>query len=99
MVIHYASKGRHMYMKRNFFIILLMILVALNVVSCGLSLKSAPTPSPTAHPGKAIISGRCTGCHELNRITSAAFDRQGWQLTVDRMVLAGAQLSEEQEEL
>jgi len=86
-------------MKRNFFIILLMILVALNIVSCSLSLKSAPTPSPTAHPGKSILSSRCTGCHELNRITNAAFDRQGWQLIVDRMVFTGAQLSEEQREL
>jgi len=40
----------------------------------------------------------CThGCESVSR--NAAFDRQGWQLIVDRMVLTGAQLSEEQREL
>jgi len=85
-----------MRQKGNYYVIfvLLTILGALVIVSCGTA--SAPEPTPTVHPGKALVSSRCIGCHELNRVTNAAFDQQGWQLTVDRMVLNGAQLSEEQ---
>jgi len=83
-------------MKRIISIILLMILVTLIIVSCGSPSTPEATATPTVHPGKAIVSSRCIGCHELNRIENASFDRQGWELTVDRMVLNGAQLSEEQ---
>lgn len=85
-----------MQQKRIYFVffILLTILGTLVIVGCGTA--STPEPTPTVHPGKALVSSRCIGCHELNRITNAAFDQEGWQLTVDRMVLSGAQLSEEQ---
>jgi len=83
-------------MKRIIFITILMVLVALIIGSCGSSSTPEPTATPTTHPGKAIVSSRCTTCHELNRIENAAYDQQGWELTVDRMVLNGAQLSDEQ---
>jgi len=78
------------------FLILLMILGTLMIVSCGAQSPPEAATTPTVHPGKALVSSRCIGCHQLNRVTNAAFDREGWQLTVDRMVLSGAQLSEEQ---
>ena len=76
-----------------------MILLTLIIVGCGPAATPEPTPTPTPvpeHPGKAIVASRCIGCHEMNRVTNAAYDEKGWQLTVDRMVLAGTQLSDEQ---
>lgn len=81
---------------RKIYFILLMVLVSAIIVSCGSSATPEPTATPTTHPGKAIVSSRCIGCHELNRIHNAAFDQEGWQLVVDRMVLNGAQLSSDQ---
>jgi hypothetical protein len=77
-------------------LILLLIVFVWVVAGCGTAAAPEPTPAPTAHPGKTVVSSRCIGCHEMNRVENAAFDRKGWQLTVDRMVLAGAQLNEDQ---
>ena len=87
-----------MQQKGNYYVffVLLIILGTLIIANCGTAATPEAAPTATIHPGKAIVSSRCIGCHELNRITNAAFDQQGWQLTVDRMVLSGAQLSEEQ---
>jgi mono/diheme cytochrome c family protein len=78
----------------------LLILVALSVVlisvSCGPAPTPEPTPTPQEMPGKALVASRCIGCHELNRVKNASYDKEGWQKTVDRMVLSGAQLSDEQ---
>ena len=57
------------------------------------------TPTPEVHQGKSIVETRCIGCHDINRVTNAKFDETGWKLTVDRMVISGAQLSEEQKTL
>ena len=85
-------------MKKNIFIILLAILVALMLVmvNCGPPPTPEPTPAPTEHPGKAIVGSRCIGCHSLNQFENTTFNERGWRLVVDRMVLLGAQLTEEQ---
>lgn len=83
-------------MKKYFFIIFLLILAAMIIASCGSSAEPEAAATPTTHPGKALVSSRCTICHELNRVENASYDREGWQLTVKRMVDFGAQLSEEQ---
>jgi mono/diheme cytochrome c family protein len=83
-------------MKLKIEITLLISLVILLIASCGPPPTPEPTPTPTVHPGKAVVASRCIGCHELSRVSNAAYDQEGWQLTVDRMVLSGAQLSDEQ---
>lgn len=83
-------------MKLKLFAVLWVAVVVLMLAGCGAPAAPAPTPTPTVHPGQALVSSRCIGCHELNRISNAAYDQEGWQLTVDRMVLSGAQLSPEQ---
>ena len=83
-------------MKLKIAVALLISLVILLIASCGPPPTPEPTPTPTVHPGKAVVASRCIGCHELNRVTNASYDKEGWQLTVDRMVLVGAQLSDEQ---
>jgi len=86
-------------MLRKSILILFVTMVVLIIVACGSPSSPEPTPTPTEHPGKAVVSSRCIGCHELNRVTNAAYDEKGWQLTVDRMVLNGAQLTDEQVEM
>jgi mono/diheme cytochrome c family protein len=83
-------------MKMKIVVSVLLFLVAMAVVGCGPEPTPEPPPTPTVHPGKAVVSSRCIGCHELNRVENAAYDKEGWQLTVDRMVLSGAQLTDEQ---
>ena len=85
-------------MKMRKLIVIVMVLLILTIVGCGPAETPEPTavPTPTVHPGKAVVSSRCIGCHEMNRVTNAAFDQEGWQLIVDRMVLTGAQLSDDQ---
>lgn len=77
-------------------VFIIFFLVILIIVGCGPPPTPEPTPTPTPHPGKAVLSSRCISCHQLNRVENAAFDEEGWQLVVDRMVLNGAQLSDEQ---
>ena len=78
------------------FLLLGVILVGLALASCGPPPTPAPTPTPTAHPGAALVTSRCSSCHSISRVTTAAYDQEGWQFTVDRMVISGAQLSAEQ---
>ena len=83
-----------------YFLILLIVILIAIAVSCSPAPPPEPTatPVPTVHPGKAVVSGKCIACHDLGRVTNYKNDREGWTLTVDRMVLQGAKLSEEQRE-
>lgn len=84
-------------MKVKLVLVLLgVILVVLVLASCGPPPTPAPTPTPTVHPGQALVNSRCITCHDIKRVSTAAYDQDGWQFTVDRMVVSGAQLSPEQ---
>ena len=88
-------------MKRQYWLIVLMILMVALLAACG----SEPTPEltttpvPTVHPGKSIVASRCIACHTLDQFANTTFNERGWRLVVDRMVLLGAQLTDEQVEL
>ena len=86
-------------MKTRTLVIIMVGLIILTTVSCGPAPTPEPTPTPEVHKGKAIVASRCIGCHEINRVENARFNQEGWQMTVDRMVLSGAQLTDEQTEL
>jgi len=86
-------------MKVQIGLLLLVGILILTAVSCGPAATPEPTPTPEVHKGKAIVATRCVGCHEIGRVNNAKYDRDGWQKTVDRMVLSGAQLTDEQKEL
>jgi mono/diheme cytochrome c family protein len=85
-------------MKGSIILILLLGLITLVIVGCSTATPE-PTPVPTVHPGQSIVNNRCTGCHDLNRVTGYKADEKMWALTVDRMVLLGAALSEPQRDL
>ena len=86
-------------MKIRSLILILICMSILAAVGCGPAATPEPTPTPEVHKGKAIVAVRCIGCHEIGRVNNAKYDREGWQMTVDRMVLTGAQLTDEQKEL
>lgn len=51
---------------------------------------SAPAPTTSE---QALVQERCTGCHSLDRVTSARKTRAEWAETVARMVSKGARLN------
>ncbi len=82
-------------MKRTIIVIVLLsILISVLAVSCGSAAPAEPTPDLSV--GKALVESRCTTCHGINNITIAKYSREVWTTTVDRMVLAGAVLNDQQ---
>ena len=49
--------------------------------------------------GKQLVAFTCSQCHALREILLLRDGRQGWEKTVDRMVLYGAQLSPSEAEV
>jgi cytochrome c5 len=54
------------------------------------------TPIGTELDGNALVSERCTVCHDASRIQSAKKSSEEWQSTVERMIGKGAVLNEEE---
>ncbi len=87
-------------MKGKIVFILVLLIFIMIIMGCSQATPPEPTvtPAPTAHPGKALVNSRCVGCHDISRVTNYRSDREGWELTVDRMILLGAELNDEQRE-
>ena len=87
-------------MNGKFILFFLMVVLIAIAVGCSQAPPPEPTatPVPTVHPGKAIVSSKCISCHDLDRVTNYKNDLDGWTMTVDRMILVGATLSDEQRE-
>lgn len=65
-------------------------------------LKEPEMPSPPPVSGidvENLLEERCTGCHTMNRITSAGETTEGWTVIVDRMIQKGAMLDEQERTL
>jgi mono/diheme cytochrome c family protein len=80
--------------KTTIVIVLLIVLISMLTVSCGSAAPAEPTPDLSV--GKALVESRCTTCHGINNITNAKYTREVWTTTVDRMVLSGAVLNDQQ---
>ena len=87
-------------MKGQFYLILLIGILIAVIAGCSPAPPPEPTATlvPTVHPGKSLLSSKCIACHDLSRVTNYKNDVDGWTLTVDRMVLLGATLSDAQRE-
>ena len=85
--------------KWSFASALILIVFILVAVGCGSSEPPVPTSTPTSqvHPGKALVSSRCGTCHGLAIVENARYDTSGWKAVVERMVVSGAQLNDDQE--
>ena len=75
---------------------LLIVMIILTTVGCGSSATPAPTPTPEEHPGKALAEGRCGTCHAYSIIENTKYDHKGWEVSVERMILHGAALDDNQ---
>jgi mono/diheme cytochrome c family protein len=84
-------------MKIHFALALVLGLLLLTA-ACSTPAAQVPPaePTPSVHQGKELVETRCGTCHGVNMVEASKKDRDGWQTTVDRMVLAGAQLNDEQ---
>ena len=88
-------------MNRKLWEIILLVIVGVMVVSCAstdVSVPEAATEIETQE-GKAIVETVCTGCHSLNKVTSASYNREEWEITVERMIEKGAELDSTQKAL
>ncbi len=77
-------------------LVFLVIVFALLALGCGAAATPAPTPTPTPHPGQALTASRCSTCHPIGLVENSKFSEQGWQIVVERMVMAGTPLNSEQ---
>jgi cytochrome c5 len=57
-----------------------------------------PTTPVPAIDGEALLQQKCTGCHNLNRVTNKAWSLQQWEQNVTDMVRRGARLNAEEKE-
>ncbi len=78
-------------MKIKYILFFALVIVSLVLTSCG-SKAAAPTP----HPGQALVETKCSTCHSIVQVNNAKYSREIWQTTVDRMVMAGLQISDDQ---
>ncbi len=72
--------------------LLIVILVIAVFVLAGCKSEAAPTP----HPGEALVQSKCSTCHGIAQVNNAKYSRDIWQATVDRMVLSGMEVTDEQ---
>jgi mono/diheme cytochrome c family protein len=88
-------------MNRRMWEIFLIIIVSVLVFGCTPTEGSAPeaTTAIETLEGKAIVETVCTSCHSLSEVTSASYNREEWEITVERMIEKGAKLDSDQKAL
>ena len=58
--------------------------------------QKAAQPKLPDGPGKDIVQNACTECHDLQMVYDTGYNKQEWQLLVERMITAGANVSPDQ---
>lgn len=75
--------------KVTIILVLVVVVGSLFLFGCGSS-KATPDLSK----GKAVVENKCSTCHAIGLVEIAAYDKQGWTETVDRMILKGASMTD-----
>lgn len=70
-----------------------LVILAMLAACGGVQEPAADTP-PAGPTGEELVQDRCTGCHGLERTTSASKTQQEWEATVARMRGLGAELTD-----
>jgi mono/diheme cytochrome c family protein len=83
-------------MKDKLIWIVMLLFITVIITGCGGAAEPTEVPTPTVHPGKSVMNSKCGTCHDITRVTSHQDDLEGWELTVDRMIMLGTQLSDQQ---
>ena len=77
----------------------LAIVLTLALVACsGAKEETMLDVASPALDGEALVGERCTQCHDLTRVESAAKTLDGWKATVERMLDHGANLDEAEQQ-
>ncbi|MGZ6347857.1 MAG: hypothetical protein ACXWNC_09870 [Anaerolineales bacterium] len=79
-------------------IIFLFLILGTLLVSCGTGGTTANTSGSSTLDGQTLMQQRCSVCHSLSRVTSAHKTIGQWNVSVQRMVSRGAQLSSQEEQ-
>src|ERR1051326_7833044 len=58
--------------------------------------QKAAQPKLPDGPGKDILQNACTECHDLQMVYNTGYDNHEWELTVERMITAGANVTPDQ---
>lgn len=76
---------------------ILGLLAALALAACGGGTEPAEAPPAATAPaidGANLLEARCSGCHDVDRATTAQKTQAEWEQTVTRMIAKGAQLND-----
>ena len=57
-----------------------------------------PTTPTSSIDGEALLQQKCTGCHNLSRVTNKAWSLQQWEQNVTDMIRRGARINAEEED-
>lgn len=85
-----------------FFLLLVFLISSLGACGQDTGNKPADTVQPTSSESttplspEELLEARCTACHDLGRVRSAAQTAEQWEATVQRMVSKGARLTEQE---
>lgn len=82
-------------MKFTYTLIIVFVIATMLLVGCGSKEPVAATP----HPGQALVQTKCSTCHSIVQVDNAKYSGAMWQSTVDRMVMAGMQVTDEHKAL
>ena len=82
-------------MSKNFLFGILIVMVISSTVSAQGQGGQPARPLPEGN-GKTIVETACTVCHKATMITSTGHTREDWQLLMERMVSAGADVPQSQ---
>jgi cytochrome c2 len=77
-------------MEIKYAIVVVLVIAMMVLVGCGSEAE------PTPHPGQALVETKCSTCHSIVQVNNAKYSREIWDTTVNRMVMAGLQITDEQ---
>jgi cytochrome c5 len=79
-------------------ILLGLVVLFLLITACS-SAESTTVPPAEGPDGKTLVEERCIGCHTLSRVISANHTADEWKEIVERMVVKGAELTEQEQQI
>ena len=86
-------------MKKQMIVLLVLsVLLVLFAASCSSADSDVTTlyPEDGGRDAATLFAEECSKCHALDLVKQVSFDADQWEAVVDRMVIKGAALSDEE---
>src|SRR5438045_4128998 len=87
---------KELAMRKTIFLLFLSGAILSLAVLTDVHGQKAAQPNLPDGPGKEILQNACTECHDLQMVVGTGYDKQEWQLTLERMITAGANVTPDQ---